>query len=120
MNKQESIVATVNFYEANTQGSFSTTPSSVYKLKGEDLESIKSRITEILWQAVEIEGFDNSEIFVEMEFEQNGEYLDRDEFCMTPATVRTSEPSDYIVWGNKKPYLFKIDRTLSDLNINYT
>lgn len=117
MNKRETVVATINFYEANMEGVFDNEPS-VYEVRGNGLEEAKKLLWETLWQATEIEGYDDSEVLVEAQFERDGEYLDREEFYMCPVVVRTVEPSEYIIWGDKKPHIFKIDRALSNLYVS--
>jgi len=109
------IKATLEFYEKNLAGEFDTEPS-IYIAGGNSKEDILDG-QEYLWQAIEIEGYDNAEVLVFVEFEEDGVYLDRDEFVMTAEVVRTSEPSNYVVWGNKKPHIFKIDREHSKIHI---
>lgn len=117
MDKQVSFVATISFYEASMEGCFDNEPS-IYELRGGSLEEVKDGVEEIFWQATEIEMFDGAEVLVEVQIERNGEYIDRDELHMRPMVVRTAEPSGYIIWGSKKPHLFKIDRAASDLRIS--
>lgn len=108
------IKATFEFYEKNIAGKFNNEPS-VYVATGNRKEDINTE--DILWQAVEIERFDESEVLVVVEFEEEGVYLDRDESLMTASIVRTDEPSGWIQWGDKMPTIFKIDRERSKITL---
>jgi hypothetical protein len=108
------IKATFEFYEKNIVGKFNDEPS-VYVATGNRKEDINTE--DILWQAMEIERFDESEVLVVVEFEEDGVYLDRDEGLMTASIVRTDEPSGWVQWGDKKPTIFKIDRKRSKITL---
>lgn len=108
------VKATFEFYEKTCAGTFDNEPS-VYVVEGETKEEILDN-KDVLWQAIEIEGFDNSEVLVMVDFEEDGEYLDRDDFIMTAKITRTDKPSGYVVWGDKKPHIFKIDREKSEIH----
>lgn len=109
------ITAIFEFYEKNLNGNFEVEPCT-YSLTGETKEEIVNR-KDILWQAIEIDGFDNSEVLVIVNFEEDGEYLDRDEFIMITNIVRTDKPSRFVEWGNAAPCIFEIDRNSSSINI---
>lgn len=111
------VKATLGFYEKICDGDFNEHPST-YMVNGITKELVLDEIKDVLWQAIEIEGFDNSEVLVTVDFEKDGEYLDRDEFVMTAEIIRTSEPSNYVVWANKVPHIFKINREQSKISIN--
>ena len=106
----------ISFITKDTDGNWMTKTPIVYVKEGKSKKDILSD-KELFWQAIEIEGFDNTEILVEVVYEEDGNYLDRDEGVMTSHIVRTNEPSDYIVWGNAVPHIFKIDREKSSFNI---
>lgn len=108
------VKATFEFYEKNIIGTFNVEPS-IYEATGERKEDIDIR--DVLWQAIEIERFDESEIYVTIDFEEDGLYLDREEATITADVVRTEEPSEYVLWFDKKPTIFKIDREKSKLYI---
>ena len=111
------VTATFNFYEKDLSGGFDTEPST-YVARGKNKQDILDNMG-VLWQAIEIECFGNSEVFVTVDFEENGAYLDRDEFVMRTNVVRTTEPSGFVVWGNKKPHIFKIDKNKSSISIDH-
>ena len=43
-----------------------------------------------------------------------------DECVVTPEIVRTSEPSKFIMWGNRLPHIFTVDKQRSKLVFNAT
>lgn len=104
-------VGMFEFYEKNLNGDFDTEPSE-YRKECDTEDEVKN-YEDLLYQAIEIECFDNSEIYVVAEFTEDGEYLDRDEFVIKPHIVRIDEPSKYIKWGDKTPHIFSIDRARS-------
>lgn len=108
------VKAKIEFFEKTCAGTFETEPS-IYIAENKTKDEIL--IQEILWQAIEIEGFDNSEVYVTVDYEEDGEYLDRDEFIMKAKVVRTDKPSRYIVWGDKKPHIFEVDKSRSEIYI---
>lgn len=109
------VKATFEFYEKNLTGTFDGKPR-IYVLHGKSKEEIVES-KDILWQAIEIEGFDNSEVMVAVQFEEDGEYLDREEFIMTANIVRTDKPSGFIEWGAKRPHIFAVDRNASTIKV---
>lgn len=113
------VTATIDFVQENIEDVFADAPIT-YELQDTTLEKAKADLESVLWQAVEIEGFDGSTVSVEVVYEQDGEYLDKDEFFISPVVVYTNEPSEFIVWGDKKPHIFKIDRAQSKLSISET
>ena len=52
--------------------------------------------------------------------EENNEYYSSDECVVTPEIVRTSEPSKFIMWGNRLPHIFTVDKQRSKLVFNAT
>lgn len=100
--------ATFMFYEKTSAGTFDYSEPCVYEVEGETMEDIFNN-DDVYWKAIEIEGFDNSEVLVMVDFEW-------DKFIMTSKIVRTDEPSDYIEWGDKKLHIFKIDREKSEIH----
>lgn len=104
-------VGTFELYEKNIRGDFDVEP---YEYRKEcDTENEVKVYEDLLYQAIEIDGLDNAEVYVVAEFTENGEYLDRDEFIIRPHIIRTSEPSKYVKWGDKTPHIFSIDRSRS-------
>lgn len=70
-------------------------------------------------QAIEIEGME-SDFLLETLVEENNEYYSSDECVVTPEIVRTSEPSKFIMWGNRLPHIFTVDKQRSKLVFNAT
>lgn len=80
-------------------------------------------IVNMLFQAIEIEGLDNSsfecDYVISRIFGDDYEFVNHEECKVTPHIIRTSEPSKYVQWGNKKPHIFAIDRKQSHLEFEY-
>lgn len=75
-----------------------------------------SNVTDLIFQAIEIEGLDRSKFTVEYTVTKNGEYVDSEPPTLVYTNiVRTKEPSKYIMWNDKKPHIFSIDREHSEL-----
>lgn len=68
----------------------------------------------VLFSDVELEGDDVQLV------EENNEYYSSDECVVTPEIVRTSEPSKFIMWGNRLPHIFTVDKQRSKLVFNAT
>lgn len=106
----------LEFYEEKIGGGFENGDPSCYKIEGDTFESV-CNIGEILWQAVEIEGYDNRKVLVKMRAEKDGNVVRNDEFHIETTIVRTEVPSKFVVWGDKKPHIFGIDRGTSSIKI---
>ena len=115
------VCVTINIYREGRNGGYEWCENAVYTMSGRTKEHIleQMRDKEFLWQAIEMDNLDNAKLLVELEFEENGEYLDRDEYTVTTNISRTSEPSDYILWGNRNPSIFKINRKRSSINVEF-
>lgn len=83
-----------------------------YVLETEEYPTGK-QIRDLVYQAIEIEGI-SSDCYLQMTVEHNGEYFSGDE-CVIELVkiVRTEEPSRFIVWGDKVPHIFSVDRDKS-------
>lgn len=106
----------LEFYEEKIVGGFEGGDPSCYKIEGEDFESVCG-IGEVLWQAVEIDGFDNRKVLVKMQIKKDGIVVSNEKFHIETSIARTDVPSKFIVWGDKKPYIFEIDRNRSRIKI---
>lgn len=106
-------VSRILIYEKNTDGNFNETPI-IYEVETDNIDDAKFCSTEMIWQAIEIEGLDDSEMIVEFEVEENGEYVDRDEYFVTAQIVRTDEQSNY----SKHVRIRQIDRENSKIFMN--
>ena len=115
MARKKMFKTTVDIHEKMLDGSFDT-GAYTYVKECDTFEQAKD-IKDLLWQAIEIEGIGDTECFVEVLTEKNGEYLDRDEFVMATKIVRTDVPSKFVVWGDMEPHLFEVDKEKSVLNI---
>ncbi len=115
MESKKEFRVTVDIHEKTINGVFDTEPYTYIK-ECDTLEQAKN-IEDLLWQAAEIEGLDDTECFVVVMIEKNGEYRDTDEFIMVTKLVRTDTPSKFVVWGNMKPHLFEVDKEKSVLKI---
>lgn len=115
-NQQEDypVTSRILFYEKNTDGEFNKTPIR-YEAEEETIDGAIEYRMDLMWEAIEIEGFDDSELYVEFELEENGEYVDRDEYFVTLNIVRTEKPSKYINWRGKEPHIFEVDREKSKI-----
>lgn len=110
---------TVSITEENIQGSFDypSTPH-VYKKDSETLKDAHDIIEELVWEAIEIEGLDSLKCHIDIAIEQDGKYVDHDEFILSADIIRTETPSSYVIWGDKKPHIFQIDRARSRIYTN--
>ena len=97
---------------------FNSTPV-VYEAEVENAEAGMMRREDIIWQAIELEGFGEEAVLLETELkDENGECIDRDEcFVIIDTIHHTDEPSKYIIWGNKKPHVFTVDRVNTRFSI---
>ena len=109
------VTATFHFYKKNIDGNLDY-ERIVYKATGERKEDID--IKEVIWQAIEVEGFDLSEVYVSIYYKENGFCVDFKETIITADVVRTTEPSECILWDNREPPVFKIDREKSKLYVS--
>lgn len=75
------------------------------------------KLQDLIFQAIEIEGME-SDFLLETLVEENDEYYSSDECVVTPEIVRTSEPSRFIMWENRPPHIFSVDRKRSKLHFN--
>lgn len=77
------------------------------------------QIQELIFQAIEVEGLDNTGFSVQTRITKEDhatgmdEYVDGDEGFCTPHIVRTKEPSRYVQWGDNTPHIYTIDRVRS-------
>lgn len=78
------------------------------------LNAVKS-VNEMIFQAIEIEGFDKAKLSFEYIISKNGEYVSGDEGELQVYAERTKEPSKYVKWGNKEPHIFSLDRNNTEL-----
>lgn len=106
-------VARFFFCEEDAAGGFDTEPVE-YRKSAESEESLKD-YEDLVFQAIEIEGYDRSEVLVTATFTKDGEYLDSENFILRVNAVRTEEPSRFVEWGDKKPHIFTVDRKRSRL-----
>lgn len=76
-------------------------------------------IKNLIYQAIEIEGLDNSSFICEYVISRidgkDCEFINHEEFEAIPVIVRTKEPSKFIKWESKAPHIFAIDRLASKL-----
>lgn len=103
-----------DFYEKYDDGKFHGDPHQ-YKIETEDYPS-PERFQELLFQAAEIDCL-NGEVLCERRTELNGEYYDSDTFVLLFSIVTTDVPSEYFIWKNHKPHVFKVDRERSSISL---
>lgn len=106
----------LEFYEEKVGGGFENGDPSCYKIEGDSFEDVCS-IGEVLWQAVEIDGYDNRKVLVKMNVEKDGETVRTVKFHIETSIVRTEIPSKFVVWGDKNTHIFEIDRSNSHIKI---
>lgn len=70
-------------------------------------------IEKLIYQAVEIDGLDDTPIDLYIETTFNGKCVHEAQYRFIAHTTRTDSPSKYINWTNKIPYVFAIDRQSS-------
>lgn len=113
---QGEVLAEIEIYEEHDNGVFAGQPHT-YVQAAHSVEEAKD-IEDVLWQAIEVECLDNMDILVEMTlYNKDGEYIDRDEAVYRTTITRTKQPSAFIVWRNKMPNIFRIDKENSRLEI---
>ena len=95
-----------------------TTEGIEYCSKCDTLEHSKDSLNDIIWQAIEIDGL-TGYVYVIYEIEKDGEYVDGEEFeIFIENVVRNfGIPSKYIIWGNKIPHIFEVNRDKSSFYI---
>lgn len=106
------VISRILFYEKNTDGEFNKNPIR-YETEVDTLGEVARSQYEMIWEAIEIEGFDDSEILVEFEVEENGKYITKNRCFVKPHIVRTQEPSRYV----KNPRVCRIDREKSRITV---
>lgn len=106
----------LEFYEEKIGGGFESGDPSCYKIEGDSFEDVCS-FGEVLWQAVEIDGYDNRKVLVKMKIEKDGEAIRNEIFYIETNIVRTEIPSKFVIWGDKKPHIFGINRSESRIKI---
>lgn len=106
------------YHEANDDGTFGGyNDPHIYGINTEN-EPTAEELDGVLWQMVEIECIDDGQlILVEQLTEENGQYHDYDQAVIKVNVKRTNEPSSLIIWGEKTPHIFKIDRSKSSYDI---
>lgn len=110
-----SFISRFYFYEKTLSGLFDAEPHE-YRLKTEEYPTPEN-IQDVIFQAIEIELME-SEFFLELIVENDGKYVNSDECIVYPEVYRTSEPSSFVRWGNKKPHIFSVDRGKSKLSFH--
>lgn len=109
-------ITSVSIYEKNILGKYDTEPIG-YRKEAETLEDAKD-ITDILWQAAELDLPDKCTVNVStLTYTDKDEYIDCDDFEIKFDCKRTTEPSKFIKWGDKKPHIFGIDRAHSRMGL---
>ena len=94
--------------------------SHQYKTTCNKQEHIEESIKNILWESIEIDGLIGY-IHVGACIDKNGKYIDTKSYEIYIETiVLTNEPSKYIQWGDKEPYIFTVDREKSIVKNFYT
>ena len=109
------LVNYLEFYEESFGGGYGSEPSC-YSIEGDSINEV-SDVEDVIWQAVEIEGFDNRRILVKSRIEDDGEIVCEDKFYVDAEIKRTDNPSKFIKWGEKKPHIFEIDKKNSKLTV---
>lgn len=105
------------FYEKTLNGSFDSQPHE-YRMETDEFPTAE-KLHDLIFQAIEIEGME-SDFLLETLVEENNEYYSSDECVVTSEIVRTSEPSKFIMWGNRLPHIFTVDKQRSKLVFNAT
>lgn len=105
------------FYEKTLNSSFDSQPHE-YRMETDEFPTAE-KLHDLIFQAIEIEGME-SDFLLETLVEENNEYYSSDECVVTPEIVRTSEPSKFIMWGNRLPHIFTVDKQRSKLVFNAT
>lgn len=94
--------------------------SHQYKTTCKKQENIEESIKNIIWESIEIDGLIGY-IHVGACIDKNGKYIDTKSYEIDIETiVLTNEPSKYIKWGEKEPYIFTVDREKSIVKNFYT
>lgn len=95
-----------------------TTEGVEYYSECDTLENSKESINNIIWQAIELDGL-TGYVDVVYEIEENGEYVEGEEFeiFIDRVVTKFGVPSKYIKWGNKTPHLFEVDREKSSYHV---
>lgn len=84
-----------------------------YRTECDTLENAKLSIKDVIWQSIELDGL-TGYVNVSVSIENNGEYVDGEEFeILVEKVVFTEQPSRYVKWGNKVPHIFTVDRNNS-------
>lgn len=110
-------VTTCYYYEQNVNGDFGYLDPHAYQIES-NKEPTAEELDDLLWQMVEIERIEDGQLLlIEQKIEKDGEYFDYNEAVVRVTVVRTKEPSDFIIWKNKIPNIFKVDRRLSKYDI---
>lgn len=87
--------------------------SHQYKTTCNKYEDIEESIKNIIWESIEIDGL-RGYIHVGACIDQYYKYIDTKSYEIYIETVvLTNEPSKYIQWGEKEPYIFTVDREKS-------
>lgn len=95
-----------------------TTEGIEYSSECDTLEHSKESISDIIWEAIEIDGL-TGYVNIIYQIEKDGEYVDSEEFeiFIDKVVVKSDTPSKYIIWNNKKPYIFEVDREKSSYHV---
>lgn len=108
------------YHEPNDDGSFGGYNNPHIYTTNTENEPTANELDDLFWQMVEIECIaDGQLILVEQLTEENGEYHDYDQAIVKVNVKRTEKPSSYIIWGDKVPNIFKVDRNNSSYDIEF-
>lgn len=84
-----------------------------YKTECDTLDNAKLSVNDVIWQSVELDGLIGY-VNVEVSISNDEQYVDHDEFEINVKNVVfTDQPSKYVLWGNKTPHIFTVDREKS-------
>lgn len=107
----------VEIFEESVCGEYMGDPH-VYRKTAETLDEARD-VKELLWMAAEIEGLDDSVCHVDVEiFDNDKKVVEESKLRVAAEIVRTDVPSPYVIWGDKTPHIFQIDREKSSLSIS--
>lgn len=110
-------INTVRIYSESAAGGYAAQPH-IYRKTAGSLEEAKNSI-DLIWQAIEIEQLDNQKLYAETVIEKDNEYVDSEAFYIKSHITRTNIPSALIIWGERKPHIFSIDRNRSLIEVEY-
>ena len=117
MKKEPEFSVEINITLPDADGVYREDPTFIYTRQGDTAEDVRN-IEDLLFQAIEVESLDDITLFVQQFIDRDGVFFDYDEALVTPRITRTNQPSELIIWGDREPNIFAIDRAKSNLEVD--